>query len=171
MKQKRELVKVWLERDLARIKKSRRLCADDRRALSMAVALTLSDKIYERHFDGAIRSEQIIGTLNHLHGHVRGQIILIWDRVRIHISKKVQGYLSEHPEIHIELLPAYTPEFNPEEYGHDNVKQHLRNARPSNKNEIHLMLDHGFAHLRRQPDLLLSFFHATGLSVRQLWLT
>jgi transposase len=143
----------------------------DRRALSTAVALTFSGKIYKCHFEGAIRSEQIIETLKHLHRHVPGQIILIWDRARIHTSKKVQGYLSEHPEIHVELLPAYAPELNPEEYCHGNVKQHLRNARPSNKNEIRLMLNRGFARLRRRPDLLLSFFHAAGLSVRQLWLT
>ncbi len=143
----------------------------DRRALSTAVALSLSGKIYKRHFEGAIRSEQIIETLKHLQRHMPGQIILIWDRARIHTSKKVQDYLSEHPEIHVELLPAYAPELNPEEYCHGNVKQHLRNARPADKNEIRLLLNRGFARLRRRPDLLLSFFHAAGLSVRQLWLT
>lgn len=30
------------------------------------------------------------------------------------------------------------------------------------------MLNLGFARLRRRPDLILSFFHAAGLSVRQL---
>jgi hypothetical protein len=33
------------------------------------------------------------------------------------------------------------------------------------------MLNRGFARLRRRPDLLLSFFHAAGLSVQQLQLT
>lgn len=143
----------------------------DRRALSTAVALSLSGKIYKRHFEGAIRSEQTIETLKHVQRHLSGKIILIWDRARIHTSKKVQDYLSMHPEIHIELLPAYAPELNPEEFCHGNIKQHLKNARPSNKHEIRLMLDRGFARLRRRPDLLLSFFHAAGLSVRQLKLT
>jgi len=96
---------------------------------------------------------------------------LIWDRARTHTSRKAQDYLSEYPEIHVELLPAYAPELNPEEYCHGNIKQHLRNARPFNKNQIRSMLDRGFARLRRRPDLLLSFFHAAGLSVRQLRLT
>ena len=140
----------------------------ERRALSTAVALTLSGKIYKRHFEGAIRSEQTIQMLKHVQRHIPGRIILIWDRARIHISKKVKDYLSEHPEIHVELLPAYAPELNPEEYCHGNVKQHLRNARPSNKFEICSMLDRGFARLRRRPDLLLGFFHAAGIPVRQL---
>lgn len=143
----------------------------DRRALSTAVALTLSGKIYKLHFEGSIHSEQVIDTLKHLQRHVPSKIILIWDRARIHTSKKVRDYLSKHPEIHVELLPAYAPELNPEEYCHGNIKHHLKNARPSNKNEIRTLLDRGFARLRRRPDLLLSCFHAAGLSVRQLWLT
>lgn len=140
----------------------------DRRALSTAATLTLSGKIYKRHFEGAIRSEQTIRMLQHVQRHVSGRIILIWDRARIHTSKKVKEYLAKHPEIQVELLPAYAPELNPEEYCHGNVKQHLRNARPSNKQEIRMMLDRGFARLRRRPDLLLSFFHAAKVPVRQL---
>jgi len=140
----------------------------DRRALSTAVALTLSGKIYKRHFEGAMRSEQTIQVLQHLQRHIPGRIILIWDRARIHTSKKVKGYLVNHPEIQVELLPAYAPELNPEEYCHGNIKQHLRNARPANKQEIRAMLDRGFARLRRPPDLLLGFFHAAYIPVRQL---
>jgi hypothetical protein len=76
-----------------------------------------------------------------------------------------------HPEIMVEELPAYAPELNPEEYSHGNVKQHLKNVRPSTKTEIRASLDRGFQRLRRRPDLLLSFFHAAGLGVRQLRLT
>jgi transposase len=143
----------------------------DRRALSTAVALTLSGKIYKRHFYGSIKSEQIIEALQHLRRHVPGKIILIWDRARIHTSKKVQSYLSGHTEIEVELLPAYSPELNPEEYCHGNVKQGLKNARPTCKSEMRSMLNRGFARLRHRPDLLLSFFHRAGLSVRKLRLT
>jgi len=143
----------------------------DRRALSTAVALTLSGRIDKRHFEGSIHSEQIVQTLKHMQKHIPGKIILIWDRASIHISKKTRAYLCEHPEIMVEQLPAYAPELNPEEDCHGNVKQHLKIARPASKREIRSMLDRGFARLRRRPDLLLSFFHAAGLSVRQLRLT
>ena len=148
-----------------------RRVTSDRRALSTAVALTLSGRIYKRHFTGSIKSEQIIATLQHLQRHVPGKIILIWDRARIHISKKVRTYLSNHPEIEVELLPAYSPELNPEEYCHGNVKQGLKNAHPTCKSEMRSMLDRGFARLRHRHDLLLSFFHRAGLSVRKLRLT
>jgi transposase len=55
------------------------------------VTLTLSGRIYKRHFEGALRSEQVIETLEHLQRHIPGKIILIWDRASIHLSKKTQG--------------------------------------------------------------------------------
>ena len=100
-----------------------------------------------------------------------GPLILIWDRARPHRSHLTGTYLAAHPEIMVEELPTYAPELNPEEYCHGNVKQHLKNARPSTKAEIRASLDRGFQRLRRRPDLLLSFFHAAGLGVKQLWLT
>jgi len=135
------------------------------------VALTLSGKIYKRHFEGSVKSEQLIETLEHVQRQIPGTLILIWDHASIHLSQLTQTYLREHPEILIEELPAYAPELNPEEYCHGNVKQHLKNTRPATTEEIRSLLDRGFARLRRRPDLLLSFFHAAGLSVRQLRLT
>lgn len=143
----------------------------ERRALSTAVALTLSGKIYKRHFEGSVNSKKLIETLEHVRRHIPGKFILIWDRARIHRSKITKAYLQNHPDIRIEELPAYAPELNPEEYCHGNVKQALKNAHPACKKEMRSLLDRGFARLRRRPDLLLSFFHAAGLSVRKLRLT
>jgi len=143
----------------------------ERRALSTAVALTLSGKIYKRHFEGSINSQKLIRTVEHVQRQIPGKFILIWDRARIHRSQITKAYLQKHPEILMEELPAYAPELNPEEYCHGNVKQGLKNARPACKKEMHSSLDRGLARLRRRPDLLLGFFHAAGLSVRKLRLT
>ena len=148
-----------------------RRVARDRRVLSTAVALTLSGKIYKCHFEGSIKSDQVITTLQHLQHHLPGKIILIWDRARTHKIKKTQAYLAAHPEICVEELPAYAPELNPKEYCHGNVKHHLKNARLTDKGQMRQMLNRGFARLRHRPDLLLSFFYAAGLSVRQHQLT
>jgi transposase len=141
----------------------------ERRAISTAVALTLSGKIYKKHFEGSVNSDNLVMAVDHMRSQIQGRkIILIWDRARIHKSKVAKYYLQQHPEIFIEELPAYAPQLNPEEYCHGNVKQHLRNASPKTKEDIRSMLNLGFARLRRRPDLILSFFHAAGLSVRQL---
>lgn len=163
-----ELATTWARRGRRPIF---RRVTKERRALSTAVALTLSGKIYKRHFEGSVKSADLVKTLEHVQRQMPGKIILIWDRASIHLSKITKAYLQKHPEILMEELPAYAPQLNPEEYCHGNVKQHLKNARPASKEEIRSMLDRGFARLRRRPDLLLGFFHAAGLSVRQLKLT
>ena len=143
----------------------------ERRAVSTAVALTLSGKIYKKHFEGSVNSETLIVALKHVQRQIPGKFILVWDRASIHTSKKTNAYLRNQSEIFVEELPAYAPQLNPEEYCHGNVKQHLKNARPESKEEIRSMLDRGFSRLRRRPDLLIGFFHTAGLAVRQLRLT
>lgn len=142
----------------------------DRRALSSIAAITLTNRVYKLHFEGSISGTQVIRFLKHLQRQVPGDILLIWDRARIHTGKLTQDYLQAHPEIHMEYLPAYAPELNPEEYCHGYVKRSLKNARPKNKKEMQNLLNHGFARLRRKPGLLLKFFHSAGLSVRQFQL-
>jgi transposase len=141
----------------------------DRRGVSTAVGLTLRGKIYKRHFAGGMSSEHVVQTLKHFLRFTPQGFVLIWDRASIHKSKETKAFLTLHPEIRVEFLPAYAPELNPEEYCHGNVKQRLKNATPSNTHIVRRLLDQGFARLRRRPDLLLHFFHAAGLSVNQLW--
>jgi hypothetical protein len=70
----------------------RRITAD-RRALSTAVGLTLSGKIYKRHFNGGMKSADVIAALAHLRRHIVGKFILIWDHARIHTGKNKSAYL------------------------------------------------------------------------------
>jgi transposase len=140
-----------------------------RRVLSTAVGLTISGRIYKRHFNQAITSEAVVETLKHLRRHTRGPLIVVWDRASIHRGKKVMAYLAEHPAIHVEWLPPCAPDINPEEFCHGNVKTRMKNAMPLNREEIRNMANNGFARLRHRPDLIISFIHHAGLSVKQLW--
>jgi hypothetical protein len=81
----------------------------------------------------------------------------------------VQGYWAAHPEIEIGWFPPYAPELNPEEFCYGNVKGQMRNATPDTVGEIRQPADHGFAILRKRPDLLLNFFYLAGLKLKQLW--
>lgn len=140
-----------------------------RRETSTMVSLTITGKIYKRHFDGSINAEKLLVGLEHLVRHIPGSIILIWDRSRTHKAKIVKAFLEKHAHIHMEYLPAYAPEHNPEEYCHGNVKRRMKNAILSSKVEIRSRLDQGFSRLRKRPDILLGFFHHAGLILNQLW--
>ncbi len=139
-----------------------------RREISTAVGLTLSGKIYLRHFFHSIRRKDVAAALQHIRRHLAAGFILIWDRAPTHRAKVVQAYLAAHPEIIVEWLPSYAPDLNPEEYCHGNVKQHLKNILPEDKFVIRKLLNAEFARIRRHPELILSFFHHAGLRVKQL---
>lgn len=133
-------------------------------------AITLTGRVYKLHFEGSVSAERVVRFVKHLQAHIPGHIILIWDRARIHTGQPTQSYLADHPKIHAEYLPAYAPELNPEEYCHGYVKRDLKNARPQNKEQMRTLLNRSFTRLRQKRALLLQFFHAAGLTVRQFQL-
>jgi transposase len=139
-----------------------------RRELSTVIALTLSGKIYKRHFEHAIGATDILIALRHFQRFIARPMIVIWDRLNAHRAVIVQDYVAAHPDIDVEWLPPYAPDVNPEEGCHGNIKQHLRNAAPATPHDLRVQVDRGFARLRRRPDLILSFFRHAGLSVNQL---
>lgn len=141
----------------------------ERRALTTAAGLTLSGKIYKRYFPGGMDSEDVVAVWEHFRRYLPDGFILICDQAPIHTSETNLRYLFEHPEIRVEPLPKYAPDLNPEEYCHGNVKARVANMTPADPADMRLLLERGFARLRRRPDLILSFVHAAHLSVRQLW--
>jgi transposase len=147
-----------------------RRVTNQRREISTAVGLTVTGKIYKRHFHHSIKGPDIVVALDHIRRHVLGCFILVWDRGPTHTARLVSDYLAAHPDIRVEWLPGYAPELNPEEYCHGNAKTHLKNATPDDKRQVCEMLDGEFARIRHRPDLILGFFHHAGLPLRQLWL-
>lgn len=78
----------------------------ERRGVLTAVGLTLSGKIYKRHFAGGMTSEQVVQTLQHVLRFLPQGFVLIGDRAAIHKSKTTNAFLAAHPEIRFEFLPA-----------------------------------------------------------------
>ena len=53
-------------------------------------------KLYIRIFPGSIHQEDTLTFLKELRRHVRGSILLIWDRLAAHRAKIVKGYVASH---------------------------------------------------------------------------
>lgn len=136
-----------------------------RREISTFAGLSISGRIYKRHVKGSIKAPDVIAGLQQFRRQLQRPFILIWDRSRVHRSRLVQAYLADHPDILMEYLPSYAPELNPEEYCHGTIKHRLKNLNPDDVATIRQQLDKEFAKLRKQPEVLLSFFHYAGLSL------
>jgi len=82
-------------------------------------------QIYFRLFPGTIRAAECIAFLQALRRQIGQKLLVIWDGLAVHKSRKVRGYLARlHGEIQMEFLPAYAPELNPVEYLFGHLKPH-----------------------------------------------
>jgi len=65
---------------------------------------------------GSVTSEEVMGFLANLRRHVRGKVVLLWDRLGAHKSKRTRAYVAARSRwLKAEYLPAYAPELNPVE--------------------------------------------------------
>ena len=93
-----------------------------RRARSTVIGLTLSGRIYKRHFAHAICGDDMVRTLRHFQRHIPGPLIIIWDRLNAHRAKVVKASVEAHPESEVHGLPPYAPDLHPEQGCHGNVR-------------------------------------------------
>lgn len=119
------------------------------------------------HTDTAIRQEQVIAFLRHLLAHLRGRIIVVWDRLAAHRGRELRRWLGRCRRLHLESLPPYAPELNPNEYGWAYLKGNpLANYCPPDVEELHAAVLLAARAVGAQRSLLRSFVHATPLPIR-----
>ena len=65
-----------------------------------------------------MNGEEVIRFMQDLKRHLRGKkLLLIWDGLPAHRSRKVQAYLNTQKHwLQVARLPSYAPELNPIEY-------------------------------------------------------
>src|SRR5438552_3339851 len=118
--------------------------------------LTLTLALYARL---NIRGPQVLRFLRHLARHVRGPVVLVWDRGRSHKHHLVTAWLATHPRWHIVWFPPYAPELNPVELLWGYLKYgRLANLAPDTVAEIQGHVCRERRRLGRHPQLLRSFF-------------
>ena len=88
-------------------------------------------------------------------------IFLILDGHPVHKSKAVKKWFEENKKlIEIYLLPAYSPELNPDEYLNQDIKQYSRKRRPENQAELVVNLRSYLKSNQKKPDKIKNFFKA-----------
>jgi transposase len=114
-----------------------------------------------------INSQAVMDFLRHLVRQLRAPIILVWDRLLAHRSKKVQKFLLNTPPLHAHFLPAYAPELNPVENVWGYLKLNpLANHAPDDLFTLTSDARSCTRSLQRNQLLLRSFLQHTPLSFR-----
>ena len=114
----------------------------------------------------ALNGSDSVHFLKHLLSQTNSKLLVIWDGSRIHRNEEVKSFLSDGAakQIHLERLPAYAPDLNPDE----GVWKHLKYVELGNTccldlKHLHHKLSLALLRLRRRPHLIQSFFNQAGL--------
>lgn len=106
--------------------------------VNMLSAVSKRGKLRFMLYDDNMNSEKLIDFMRRLVHDSPKKVFLILDNLRVHHSKKVQEWLSEHKnEIEIFFLPPYAPEYNPDELLNSNLKRAVgKKPSPHSKGEL-----------------------------------
>ena len=141
-----------------------------REKVSVIAALTLSPKrrrpgLYFRtvpngSFDGA----GVAAFLRQLLRHLRGEVIVIWDRWSGHGGAPVRSVLADNPRLTLEQLPAYAPVLNPVEHLRSHLKwSALSNFAPTDHRDLDRAIHPALERITRGQSLLLGFWRGARL--------
>jgi len=85
--------------------------------LSAMGGMTPEGRIYMQTQDHAYKGPDVVRFLQLLTREIPGKLLVIWDGAAIHRCQAVKDFLRKGGarRIHLEQLPAYAPELNPQE--------------------------------------------------------
>ena len=110
-----------------------------------------------------ISQAEVRDFLRYLLQHLRGPVIVIWDNGGIHKGKLIREFLRHYPRLHLEALPPYAPELNPDEGVWTQTKNTLANGRPDNVAELWWHLRDTLDALAYNPPSLRACVHNSDL--------
>jgi hypothetical protein len=116
---------------------------------------------------GNIAQETVVAFLRGLLRHLRGRVILVWDRWSVHRGARVRAYLARQRRLRVEWLPPYAPDLNPVDHAWGHMKYHdLANHGLEDVDTLAEAVAEDYRRLRGQPRLLRGFVRATEPPIR-----
>ncbi len=130
--------------------------------------ITLEGNLFTMTRYEAMAGPDSVHFLKHLRAQLDRKLLVIWDGSPIHRAQEVKTYLADGAakHIHLERLPSYAPELNPDEGTWKHLKHvELRNVCCLDLADLYHELELAIVRLRRQPWLVRSFFGDARLAI------
>jgi transposase len=134
--------------------------------LSAISAISPAGKLYFHSQDRALNSADVVAFLEHLLREVPGRMVVIWDGSPIHRSHTIKEFLAHGAaqRLHLERLPAYAPELNPDEgLWQQLTGVELRHVCCFTIPHLRRELRDAVKRVRRKPRLIQGFFRGAKL--------
>ena len=131
-------------------------------SMSMISTVTNRGALKFMVYEGGLNVAIFLKFLGRLIRHQEKKVFLILDNLKVHHAKKVQSWIKKHQEsIELFFLPSYAPEYNPDEYLNNAVKQRTHRERMSrNQGELAKHLRSTLAGLQKEPETIKNLFQA-----------
>ena len=120
-------------------------------------------KLHLQSHRKSISGDEVIRFLKHLLRHVKGPIVILWDKHPIHRRRKVKDFLARHPRVHVYEFPTSAPELNPTEFVWTQISEYTASTAPHNGTELRTNVFAGIARTRRSQDRLWACVFASDL--------
>ena len=127
---------------------------------SLTSAVTNRGELRWMVVDGAVNAPAFIRFLERLVRDARCKIFLILDRLKAHRARLTRDWLAEHrAEIEVFYLPSYSPDLNPDEGVHADLKHAVpRKAPARSKQQLKRAAIGHMRSLSKQPTRIRSIF-------------
>ena len=100
------------------------------------------------------------------HNQLHAPVVVIWDNLNTHISRKMRGLIAQHPDwLTVIQMPSYAPDLNPAEGVWANMKNGLGNLAARTLDQLAATVRNRLARIQHRPDLITGFLGQTGLSL------
>jgi len=119
--------------------------------------------LYTRFQQNNFTAMAVANFLRTLLGHLRGEVILLWDGASIHKGEVFRQLQERFPRLHLERFPGYAPELNPTEWVWKDFNGHTANSLLRDKEHIRQRLHANKRRVVRTQEKLRSFVEASDL--------
>ena len=136
--------------------------------LSLIGAVTSQGRLFLKVYEHSITSKEVIVFLGQLQRIIPGLLLVIWDGIPTHRSKKIKAYLAAGAakRIHLEQLPGYAPDLNPTEWVWSYLKvAELANTPCDYLSELETLIRKAKRSMQRRPELIEGFIRDAGYEV------
>jgi transposase len=134
--------------------------------LSAIGGITPQGRIYMQMQESAYCAEDVVKFLRLLLRKISGKLLVIWDGSPIHRAKEIKAFLAAGAakRLHLEQLPGYAPELNPQEGVWNLLKRReLKNLCCPGLAPLRSAVVRAKERLRHRKEILQScFLHALG---------
>ncbi|WP_406300789.1 transposase (plasmid) [Embleya sp. NBC_00888] len=122
-------------------------------------------KFLYRMVPGSVTDRDLIRQLPDVHRTFDPTVVLVWDNLRSHRSRRMRAFADRVDWLTLAFLPPYPPDLNRAEGGLAHLKSGpLANLGARTLDELVIVARQGLRHIRHHPALLNEFLAATDLT-------